>query len=617
MNLIIKRSIFVLVFLLPFVFLTSSLFPFSFPKVLFIEIFAIILGTLYLVNRLYRKDNNIIISNSLVFWVFFVYLLSFLISCLTSVAPVLSFWGSLERGISIPFLLSLFALSLIISFLFKSLEDWLKLFAVFISSGILFTVGSFIAGKGINLSSNYKIMANTGFTFGNSSFAGFYLAFIFFISLGVFLSSKIKFHKVLGVLGMLSAFLNPVITGFIFSGGKLEGQARTALYSILIGIIIFVLYFIFRKISSVLWKKIFIGFLSLIFIFGLFIIVNKSSSVKQIIIEKAGGDRLVFWDIAMKGFKEKPVLGWGNNTYHLVYAKYFDPIIMTPGYDKELWIDKSHSIYFDELVSGGIIGFVLLMFLYGVLLFGLIRSAIREKSKDNFLFVSLFIALITILIQGIMLFQTATAWFLVVILMSFVSNFCFKNKDIFKKEIDLSKYKIVIGTSLVVLCCIGMVYVVFKPYNISHKLTSLSSMGQSDRLLAYKQIDKSYIGNTEDVGGVFLPIFANFRNAFKNEKTIPDGVKKQIMDEMTSINILLDNSLKRENYKDVKILTSIIGFDSIFVAITTGSEQEEYYKEGIVYVDKMAQASPNNPIIEMSKGMLDFSLKYGLSSLQI
>jgi hypothetical protein len=89
------------------------------------------------------------------------------------------------------------------------------------------------------------------------------------------------------------------------------------------------------------------------------------------------------------------------------------------------------------------------------------------------------------------------------------------------------------------------------------------------------------------------------------------------MDEMTSINILLDNSLKRENYKDVKILTSIIGFDSIFVAITTGSEQEEYYKEGIVYVDKMAQASPNNPIIEMSKGMLDFSLKYGLSSLQI
>lgn len=56
--------------------------------------------------------------------------------------------------------------------------------------------------------------------------------------------------------------------------------------------------------------------------------------------------------MAWEGFKEKPLLGWGQENFNLVFNKYYKPEL----YKDEPWFDRVHSIFFDWLIAGGILG---------------------------------------------------------------------------------------------------------------------------------------------------------------------------------------------------------------------------------------------------------------------
>ena len=62
--------------------------------------------------------------------------------------------------------------------------------------------------------------------------------------------------------------------------------------------------------------------------------------------------RLLNIGIASKGVAERPILGWGQENYAIVFDKYYDPRM----YAQEPWFDRVHNIIFDWLVAGGIVG---------------------------------------------------------------------------------------------------------------------------------------------------------------------------------------------------------------------------------------------------------------------
>ena len=59
--------------------------------------------------------------------------------------------------------------------------------------------------------------------------------------------------------------------------------------------------------------------------------------------------RLLNISIATKGVEERPILGWGQENYAIVFDKYYDPRM----YAQEQWFDRVHNIIFDWLVAGG------------------------------------------------------------------------------------------------------------------------------------------------------------------------------------------------------------------------------------------------------------------------
>lgn len=74
--------------------------------------------------------------------------------------------------------------------------------------------------------------------------------------------------------------------------------------------------------------------------------------------------------MALKGFEEKPILGWGQENYAIVFDKYFDPGM----YGQEPWFDRVHNIILDWLVAGGILGLLGYLSLYGFALWCLWRK---------------------------------------------------------------------------------------------------------------------------------------------------------------------------------------------------------------------------------------------------
>ncbi|KKP85925.1 MAG: hypothetical protein UR88_C0003G0008 [Candidatus Nomurabacteria bacterium GW2011_GWA1_35_8] len=601
-----------------------------FSKSLFLEGATLIIGTLWIIGKLLKKEEETEkIPKNIVFLIFGIYVILLLISGLHSLVPGLSFWGSFDHGTGVVFMLSLFLFSLIVSSVFKKIEDWYKLFTVFVISGLFFNLGTFLTMVGVHFSKIYNFNALSGFLIGNSSWTGIYLSFVFFIGLELVFSAKIKSQKIIGLLGLLTAFFNPTLTGFLLQAPGASfgfiGLAKTASYSMFVGIGFFILYLFFRKISSIKWRKIFIGsFLALSFIGLIFISTVGWSSIRQLVAEKAGPNRFVFFDISVSALKEHPVLGWGEDSYQFVYAKYFDPIVLTPGYAPEYWVDRAHNIYFDELVSGGLTGFLLLMLLYGILLFGFVRNAIKLRDKEGLLYMALFSGVVAFLIQGLMIFQINIGWFVIAILVAFVANFCFKDRTITNPNTDKNnnKNKNEDHTfrnlfSIIIIIIFGFLfnYLIIKPYKITNGLFKFPVMRYEERLEFYKELDNAYMGNTTDLGNAFLPYHVRLRQILL--KGIKEEEKKLMVNEIKEITRILDNGLKRQDYKELKMLMAETGFYSVIIALTDGQERQDYYNQSMFYVEKMKIASPRSPTSEISKALLDISLKYGEEGLDL
>src|SRR3989344_1664780 len=75
--------------------------------------------------------------------------------------------------------------------------------------------------------------------------------------------------------------------------------------------------------------------------------------------------RYYFWSIAVEGFKERPILGWGQENYKNVFFKYYHPAL----YNSEIISDKPHNVVLEWLVSGGLLGVLSYLLIYGTVLY--------------------------------------------------------------------------------------------------------------------------------------------------------------------------------------------------------------------------------------------------------
>jgi tetratricopeptide (TPR) repeat protein/O-antigen ligase len=208
-------------------------------------------------------------------------------------------------------------------------------------------------------------------------------------------------NRVNGTLGNAAylgsyALFNIFLAAFLMARGSFTTtgeRVRVALYGLLVALHVFVLYHtatrgamlgflvgagiatlliaIFERERRVLRLSA-IGILVALALFvGGFMAVRNATFVHESRVlsrfasisldEQTTKSRFMIWGMAIEGFKEHPVLGWGMENFNYVFNKYYNPRM----YSQEQWFDRAHNVFFDWLIAGGLPALLAYLALFG------------------------------------------------------------------------------------------------------------------------------------------------------------------------------------------------------------------------------------------------------------
>ncbi|TSC82499.1 MAG: Uncharacterized protein G01um101420_332 [Parcubacteria group bacterium Gr01-1014_20] len=144
--------------------------------------------------------------------------------------------------------------------------------------------------------------------------------------------------------------------------------------------------------------------------------------------------RLWTWGSAWKGFKERPILGWGQENFSTVFDRHFDSRHYKPGKVSETWFDRAHSVFFDYLTETGILGLLSYMVVFIVFYWQLFKHWHKRfdsgevthsdgKPYSNVVLRGLFITLpIAYLVQALALFDVLPVYINLFLFLAFASH---------------------------------------------------------------------------------------------------------------------------------------------------------------------------------------------------
>ena len=182
----------------PLIIFKDFISPFHFGKVVVFRSLVEILGAGYLV--LILKDRSYLPRRDKVFWAFFLFVLAFSLTTITSVLKYPSFWGSLERMWGLWTFWHYFVFFIILTSVFTKKEHWQRLLDLTIFAGVL------SAFYGFGQKTNIDFFVGSGGrerifgTIGNPALFAGYQLFIVFLSLMLYLQRKVSdpfLHKTL------------------------------------------------------------------------------------------------------------------------------------------------------------------------------------------------------------------------------------------------------------------------------------------------------------------------------------------------------------------------------------------------------------------------------------
>ena len=186
-------------------------------------------------------------------------------------------------------------------------------------------------------------------------------------------------------------------------------RLSTVVFVIVLLLSLFYSTFVFR--DTAIYKKLHLSNIAVIVLNTDFVknhnTINRLLSVSWSNIN--GQARQLVWPMAIKGFQEKPILGWGQDGFNYVFNKNYDPRM----YNQEQWFDRAHNAPLDFLVAGGILGLLSYLALFGSALYLLWLKRnnldVTEKSLLTGLFAGYFFQAIFVfdnLVSYIMFFTT-------------------------------------------------------------------------------------------------------------------------------------------------------------------------------------------------------------------
>jgi oligosaccharide repeat unit polymerase len=420
---VLLRCTKIVIYLIPFLPLfiaPSVMFPYitgkNFAFRVLVEFASIFWLGLMAANKEYRPRSTGIVLSVLVF--------TFIagVADLFGVNPYNSFWSNYERMEGYITVLHLVVFFMIITSIFQTGKDWKSFFSinvivsVFVS--LFFVVEPFSVIQAANYIAEYGTRRAS--TIGNPPFLASYLLLSVFLGLILTFVTK-SIH--LKLLYLLSVVINLIVIYVTASRGAILAAFIGAL---IIGIVPF-----FKKhgdSDNMGLKKIIlfliialltISIFTFLFFHNIDLIKNDKTIYRFITMfssDPSVESRLYAWKMAWNGFKENPIMGWGQENYIGVYS--VNPI---PHEGKLVWMDRAHNIILDWLINAGILGLLAYLSIYGTAFYSLWNN-LRKKIISRNEAIIITTAIIVYLIQNLFTFDNISSYIIFFALIAYIDN---------------------------------------------------------------------------------------------------------------------------------------------------------------------------------------------------
>lgn len=173
--------------------------------------------------------------------------------------------------------------------------------------------------------------------------------------------------------------------------------------------------------------------------------------------------RLAIWEMAYKGFQEKPILGWGQENFNYVFNKYYEPSM----YAQEQWFDRAHNVFFDWLIAAGIVGLLSYLSLFAFAFWYIWKS---EERLDFFERVILTSLLVAYFIHNLFVFDHLVSYILFVTLLAYIHSKTPLRNTEFVKKVNDGKILYTALPFIVIAFSISLYYVNIRPMQANKTL---------------------------------------------------------------------------------------------------------------------------------------------------
>lgn len=416
MKKILERGILFLLFLIPFVpfvVAKSMYFPFITGKAFAFRFLVGIALALWLALMVY--DRSYVPKKSPVFWSVLLFFGVVTLADIFGVNFERSLWSNFERMEGLVTFLYLCAFFLMSSTVLTKTNKWPA-----------FWNTSIVASVGLAFFALFQVMGFIGIsqggarvdaTLGNSIYLAVYMLFHIFLTLWLLYEKRTS--RPLSIFYAVAIVLQTV--ALYYTG------TRGAMLGLLGGLGLSALLITWRGKEHPRLRKISFGaMVAIVLVVGLFASIKNTQFVQGSemlrrftnisFTDGTVQSRLVLWSgVALPGFYERPILGWGQDNFIVVFGKHYDARM----YKQEPWFDRAHNVFFDWLISAGILGLLSYLLLFGVVLFVLWKKSahlsVPERSLGTGLLAGYFV-------HNIFVFDNLISYIFFLLFLGFVAS---------------------------------------------------------------------------------------------------------------------------------------------------------------------------------------------------
>jgi tetratricopeptide (TPR) repeat protein len=385
-----------------------------------VEIMAVIYVALVLKDRSYLPTKNKILL------AFLGFTLAFSATTIFSVDKYQSFWGTLERMGGLWSFIHYFVYFVILTAVMRTREQWYRLLEIMVGVSVLSSLygfgqrtdTAFFVGSG----GRERIFG----TLGNPALFGGYELLNIFLALALFLRPENSNNK--------KIFLGGAIV--INCIALIMTAVRGSILGLGVGALIFAALYFWQNRTKVA-KVAFLSMIALS-VFAVIVLITplKNSSVVQDsrLLKRLSDTsfesytaktRFWAWEAGLTGWKENiktMALGWGPENFNIPFSKHFNPqFYRGPG--SETLFDRAHNMFIEILVTMGVIGLGLYLWIFFETFKNLIR--LLKNPQEKYFAMAFVSMLAAYLIHNSFIFDTSANFLVFFSILGFISYLSF------------------------------------------------------------------------------------------------------------------------------------------------------------------------------------------------